>query len=52
MIEALTCMKRAGADLIITYFAKRAAELLQSNALLAHAHIDTMTSEPELATAR
>jgi delta-aminolevulinic acid dehydratase/porphobilinogen synthase len=29
MLEALTCMKRAGADIIITYFAKRAAELLR-----------------------
>ena len=29
MLEALTCMKRAGADIIITYFAKRAAELLE-----------------------
>jgi len=29
MLEALTSMKRAGADLIITYFAKRAAELLE-----------------------
>jgi porphobilinogen synthase len=28
MLEALTSMKRAGADLIITYFAMRAAELL------------------------
>jgi len=28
MLEALTCMKRAGADIIITYFAKRAARLL------------------------
>ncbi len=28
MMEAMTCMKRAGADIIITYFAKRAAELL------------------------
>jgi len=28
MMEALMCMKRAGADIIITYFAKRAAELL------------------------
>jgi porphobilinogen synthase len=28
MMEALTCMKRAGADIIVTYFAKRAAELL------------------------
>jgi porphobilinogen synthase len=31
MMEALTCMKRAGADIIITYFAKRAAELLHRN---------------------
>jgi porphobilinogen synthase len=31
MLEALTCMKRAGADIIITYFAKRAAGLLQGN---------------------
>ena len=28
MIETLTCMKRAGADLITTYFAKEAARLL------------------------
>ena len=28
MMETLTCIKRAGADLIITYFAKEAAELL------------------------
>ena len=28
MFEALTSLKRAGADLIITYFAKRAAQLL------------------------
>ena len=28
MMEALTCIKRAGADLIITYFAKDAAETL------------------------
>jgi len=31
MMEALTCMKRAGADIIITYFAKRAAELLRQS---------------------
>jgi porphobilinogen synthase len=31
MLEALTCLKRAGADLIITYFAKRAAELIRRN---------------------
>lgn len=28
MMEALTCIKRAGADLIITYFAREAAEIL------------------------
>ena len=29
MMEALTCIKRAGADLIITYFAKEAARILK-----------------------
>jgi porphobilinogen synthase len=29
-IESLTCIKRAGADAILTYFAKKAARLLQS----------------------
>lgn len=29
MLEVLTAIKRAGADLILTYFAKRAAKLLQ-----------------------
>lgn len=38
MIEALTCMKRAGADIIITYFAKRAAELLHTMGMAAYAH--------------
>lgn len=28
MLEALSCLRRAGADMIITYFAKRAAKLL------------------------
>jgi|SRR5579872_6548731 len=28
MLEALTCLKRAGADMIVTYFAKQAARLL------------------------
>jgi porphobilinogen synthase len=28
MLEVLTCIKRAGADLIITYFAKQVADLL------------------------
>ncbi|MEX0618288.1 MAG: porphobilinogen synthase [Pseudohongiellaceae bacterium] len=30
MLESLLCIKRAGADAILTYFAKRAAVLLQS----------------------
>jgi porphobilinogen synthase len=30
MMEALTCIKRAGADIIITYFAKTAAKLLRT----------------------
>ncbi|MCY4447948.1 MAG: porphobilinogen synthase [Chloroflexi bacterium] len=32
MLETLTSIKRAGADIVITYFAKDAARLLQSNA--------------------
>lgn len=39
MLEALTCMKRAGADIIITYFAKRAAELLNRAEIAAHVHM-------------
>lgn len=31
MLESLLCFKRAGADGILTYYAKRAAELLQNN---------------------
>ena len=31
MLETLTSIKRSGADLIITYFAKEAAQLLRSN---------------------
>ena len=47
MFEALTCMKRAGADLIITYFAKRAAELLrdQSSAAVAFRRHPAVESE-------
>jgi porphobilinogen synthase len=29
MMEALVAMRRAGADLILTYFARAAAQLLQ-----------------------
>jgi len=31
ILESLSCFKRAGADGILTYFAKRAAQLLQDN---------------------
>ena len=47
MMEALTCMRRAGADLIITYFAKRAAELLRSGTAAASA----VTAPPDMAAA-
>lgn len=33
ILEALTAFKRAGADAILTYFAKRAAQLLQARSL-------------------
>lgn len=41
MLEALTCMKRAGADVIITYFAKQAAKLLSRPARV------TVEKEPD-----
>jgi delta-aminolevulinic acid dehydratase/porphobilinogen synthase len=31
MMEVLTCIRRAGADLILTYFAKEAALILDKN---------------------
>ncbi len=40
MMEALNCLKRAGADIIITYFAKRAANLLRRSEWADHAHMD------------
>jgi len=40
MMEALTCLKRAGADLIITYFAKQAARLLSQKARPAAEAVD------------
>jgi porphobilinogen synthase len=30
-MESLLCIKRAGADAILTYFAKKAARLLKAN---------------------
>lgn len=47
MFEALTCMKRAGADLIITYFAKRAAELLQTQSLTTASSLHHSSEEKE-----
>lgn len=48
MFEALTCMKRAGADLIITYFAKRAAELLRAQGAVAATSIPRPSTDREL----
>jgi len=52
MLEALTCMKRAGADIIITYFAKRAAELLRQNEDLAHSRVEFKALDRQLAAIR
>jgi porphobilinogen synthase len=52
MLEALACMKRAGADIIITYFAKHAAELLQRNEMSAHSKIEYQAPDPQLAVTR
>lgn len=49
MLEALTCMKRAGADLIVTYFAKRAAALLQGVHTTDDAAVDRAVLEEALA---
>jgi len=40
MLESLNCLKRAGADIIITYFAKRAADLLRQNEWAEHVQAD------------
>ena len=52
MLEALTSMKRAGADLIITYFAKRAAELLERKDRTEHAKVEAEVLEEALASVR
>ena len=49
MFEALTCLKRAGADLIITYFAKRAAELLLAQSLVTESSLSQPAEESEVA---
>jgi porphobilinogen synthase len=52
MLEALTSMKRAGADLIITYFAKRAAEVLERKSHSAYGHVEAGVLEEALAAIR
>jgi porphobilinogen synthase len=52
MMEALTSMKRAGADLIIPYFAKRAAEVLGGKGQAAYAHVEAHVLEEALAAIR
>lgn len=49
MLEALTCMQRAGADIIITYFAKRAAELLYRGQAAIYSRMLAGTGKEELA---
>jgi porphobilinogen synthase len=49
MLEALTCMKRAGAGIIITYFAKRAAELLRHAERSGYTHSGSEVPEEEWA---
>ncbi len=52
MLEALTSMKRAGADLIITYFAKRAAELLEQKSRSEYPKVEADVLEEALAAIR
>jgi len=52
MLEALSCMKRAGADVIISYFAKRAARLLRHNGQRAHSSIEYKAPEQRLPATR
>jgi porphobilinogen synthase len=49
MLEALTAIRRAGADLIITYFAKRAAELLRRHEPASASHADQSEVEEAMA---
>jgi delta-aminolevulinic acid dehydratase/porphobilinogen synthase len=50
MLEALTSMKRAGADRIITRFARRAAEVLERKTRSVYAQIEEGAPEEALAT--
>jgi porphobilinogen synthase len=50
MLEALNCIRRAGADIIITYFAKRAAKLLRQRTLAVDASVPLTVREAALVT--
>jgi porphobilinogen synthase len=50
MMEALSCIRRAGADIIITYFAKRAAKLLAEKTQATDTSLPRTVSEESLAT--
>ncbi len=52
MLESLNCLKRAGADIIITYFAKRAADLLRQNEWAEHIQADHELHREELTVPR
>jgi len=52
MMESLNCLKRAGADIIITYFAKRAAHLLRQSEWAEHVHADHDLHQEEVALSR
>jgi porphobilinogen synthase len=49
MLEALNCIRRAGADIIITYFAKRAAKVLAERAEAEDASVPRDVGEEALA---
>ncbi len=49
MMESLRAMKRAGADILITYFAKRAAELLRERVRAAGTQVELPVVEEALA---
>lgn len=48
LLEALTCLSRAGADITITYFAKRAAELLNHEPERVRDAVSRPQAPPEL----
>ena len=52
MMEALSCLKRAGADIIITYFAKRAAHLLRQSEWAEYVHANHDLHHEEVALPR